>query len=108
MKTKGFADALCRAFGSTAAQPLLVFFDRGFSPKGESLIVGAFLAAKQHGKDPAEVLKLCEVEWKANWKYQLPDVKADPTVPGAVGERNKASLARIYLALGIPNPLEAE
>ncbi|MBI2625389.1 MAG: hypothetical protein HYW70_03605 [Candidatus Nealsonbacteria bacterium] len=81
------------------------FLNRGFSKDGQIVIASIFLFANENNKSVDEVLIECEKEWESNWQYQHPDIKGSADAPGHAGTQNRRSLANIYLALNIPNPL---
>ena len=84
------------------------FLDRGFSANSQIFIASIFLIAKECQKLAADVLIECEKEWKRNWQYQHPDIRADALAPGAAGVQNRLSLENIYDSLKIPSPSKSK
>jgi len=95
---------LRRLFQPKEVEKILDFFGKGFSHETEVVIASVFMFAKDGGKTVHEVLEKLNEEWERNWKFQHPDIRANPASLGAAGRQNMSSLVRIYGALGLPMP----
>jgi len=72
-----------------------------FSLDGQISVASIFLRASEKGIAVVKVLGECEKEWERNWKYQHPDIKGNPGLPGKIGLENRKSLENVYDAIGV-------
>ncbi|MDD2646880.1 MAG: hypothetical protein PHV78_01220 [Patescibacteria group bacterium] len=97
---------LQRYFGGTDLASIMTFLDKGFSLNGQVVVSTIFVSAQECRVPVTRVLAECEKEWDRNWNFQHPELRGNPDAPGGAGMQNRASLEKIYTALGIPSPRE--
>lgn len=89
------------------AEIIIFFLKLGiFNLSAQTAIKKMFLISKQNGVSVDAVFEECIKAWQISWIYQRPEIWADISAGGAVGDWNRKSLKKIYEVFNLPLPKE--